>query len=142
MKIEIEIAMDAARMIAALQELRREGGQRRALYPKFVADGKLTAEQARQRLAMLADAYRIVEAAVVVVEPLPYMAGAETPKMAATPPLPYDKTESLASKGAPKCRFCSEPGKRTGGRASDTWICATTGCMGSQCIVSRAVFQG
>lgn len=66
----IDLGVEPARVPEALAELRREGAMRRAVYPKWIAAGKLTQAAAVQRLNSLADAYRVVEAVAAAVAPL------------------------------------------------------------------------
>lgn len=151
MIITIDIAMDTARIAAALADLKREGGMRRGVYPKQVAAGKLTQVQADAQINALADAYRIVAAVLIEVEELPFMAAAvnaqqptsnaQQPVIEGLPELPYDKAKSL-TKGAPACRFCGREGTRSKARSSDTWTCDNVGCTGGQGYVARDIFQG
>ena len=70
MKIPIELGVAPDKVSEALREIRREGGQRRALYPAWIKAGTLAPATARRRLLALADAYRIVEAVELAVAPL------------------------------------------------------------------------
>lgn len=70
MRFGIDLPIEPARVPEALAELRREGAMRRAVYPKWIEAGKLTQAAAVQRLNSLADAYRVVEAVALAVEPL------------------------------------------------------------------------
>jgi hypothetical protein len=110
MKAEIDIDMETARIAAALAEIKREGAQRKACYPRFVAAGKLDAAESRRRLTALADACRIVQAVLADVEELPFLADGEQPAVAvaaamAPKPLPYDQGESVKD-APPVCRLC------------------------------------
>jgi hypothetical protein len=70
MRITIDLAIDPALVPAALAEIRREGAQRRKLYPGWIEAGKLAPATAQRRLLALADAYRAVEAVATAVAPL------------------------------------------------------------------------
>ncbi len=70
MRFMIELGVEPAKVLAALAEIRREGAQRRAVYPKWIEAGKLAPATAKKRLQSLADAYRIVEAVELAVAPL------------------------------------------------------------------------
>ena len=138
MKIEIEIGMDVARITAALAEVKREGGQRKALYPQWIAKGKLSADEGRRRLLALADACRIVQAALVEVEELPFVVGlaaALTPK-----PLPYDPGAAVRDE-PPHCRFCGQAGEQAKAKGGDAWRCSMEGCVGHREWVRREVFE-
>jgi hypothetical protein len=66
----IELPIEARLVPAALDEIRREGAQRRQIYPRLIEEQKLAPATAQRRLLALADAYRIVEAVSRVLAPL------------------------------------------------------------------------
>jgi hypothetical protein len=70
MRIAIELPIEARLVPAALAEIRREGAQRRQVYPRLIEAGKLAAPTAQRLLLALADAYRVVEAVATAVAPL------------------------------------------------------------------------
>jgi hypothetical protein len=69
-RIAIELPIDLRQVPSALAEIRREGAQRRQVYPRWIEAGKLAAPTAQRRLLALADAYRVVEAVATAVAPL------------------------------------------------------------------------
>lgn len=74
MIITIEVNMDAARIAAAMVEIKREGSMRRGVYPKLINKGTLVQVVADSQIKALADAYRVLEAAVIATEELPFFA--------------------------------------------------------------------
>lgn len=70
MRIAINLPIRPAQVPEALAEIRREGAQRRAAYPRWIEAGKLAPATAQRRLLALADAYRVVEAVAAAVAPL------------------------------------------------------------------------
>lgn len=79
MILTIEVNMDAARIAAAMAEIKREGGMRRGVYPRLIDKGTLAQATADAQIKALADAFRVLEAAVVASEELPWFAGTPTP---------------------------------------------------------------
>lgn len=147
MRIEIDTDVETARIAAALAEIKREGAQRKACYPKWVAAGKLDAAEARRRLLALADACRVIQAVLAEVEPLPFVAEGEGTRTAGTavptlslPPLPYVKGASVTDE-PPRCRFCGLPGERVWNGA-DSWRCQQEDCKGRMAWVRAAIFEG
>ena len=147
MKAEIDIDMETARIAAALAEIKREGAQRKACYPRFVAAGKLDAAESRRRLTALADACRIVQAVLADVEELPFLADGEQPAVAvaaamAPKPLPYDQGESVKD-APPVCRLCLHPGESDGGEGlAMGWRCTRVGCLAHECWTTLKLFTG
>lgn len=70
MRITIELPIEARLVPAALDEIRREGAQRRQVYPRLIEAGRLAPATAQRRMLALADAYRVVEAAERALAPL------------------------------------------------------------------------
>lgn len=70
MRISFELPIEPRLVPLALAEIRREGAQRRAAYPRWIEAGKLAPATAQRRLLALADAYRVVEAVAAAVAPL------------------------------------------------------------------------
>lgn len=70
MRFGIELGIEVGKVPAALEEIRREGAQRRAVYPKWIEAGKLAPATAQRRMLALADAYRIIEAVAFALAPL------------------------------------------------------------------------
>ena len=133
MILTIEVNMDAARIAAAMAEIKREGGMRRGVYPKLIDKGTLVQATADAQIKALADAFRVLEAAVVASEELPFFADSANAHSTNVP---------HPTEGAPLCRFCGKPGECSPSGNTDNWKCATPGCTGAQGWVTRYIFQG
>lgn len=74
MKYEIDLNITPAQVVEALEEIEREAGVRRGVYPRWIATGKITASVADERQRRMGNAAKILKQVVNTLR-VPYQPG-------------------------------------------------------------------
>lgn len=141
MKVTIELdGVDLVKAWAARSELTREVQLRCRVYPRWIAEKKMTQADADLRMAALGNSLVIVNAVVAGLE-----AAGKAAETNGVPEFALGKVTDADREMRPQCRFCKSfgiEGKRPDGSPSGLFLCPQAACHGGLAAVSRELFEG